>query len=102
MYQWFFTLNSKNKLKIHEMGGIETTNQMIGKLSLAICQTPIFNRYIFSFFIIANIKSSKQKKVRYQLIIRQAMTSCIYKLKMKLFIVLINSLQAPRYPQDRH
>ena len=39
---------------------------------------------IFSFFIIANIKSSKQKGVRCKLVLRPAMISCIYILKIKL------------------
>ena len=62
------------------MAGNQTASQMIGK---------------FWLFIIANIKSSKQKGVRCKLVLRSAMINCIYKLKIKLFIVLTNSLQVP-------
>ena len=66
------------------MGENQTANQMIVKFWLAIWQTPIFNKYFFSFFIIANIKSSKQKGVRCKLVLRAAMISCIYILKNKI------------------
>ena len=50
-------------------------------------------------FFLFYLKSSKQKGVRYKLVLRPATISCAYKLKTKLFIVLRNSIQVPRYPQ---
>ena len=42
--QMVLHLNLKNKLKIFEMGGNLTANQMIAKFWLAIWLTPIFNK----------------------------------------------------------
>ena len=67
------------------MGGNQTANQMIVKFWLAIWQITILNNF-FSFFIIANIKSSKQKGVRCKIVLRPAMISCIYILKNKTCI----------------